>query len=439
MSIEVDVKRLTESEANKIVKDLRVKSVAKPSVNKRFQKGVVIEPYHVTEDEEGNGDMAYLPYNYTLMSLEKYPRDVSNYPKSKLKFTGTLSDVQKGARKETFELLNVQNTCIISFQCGLGKTIFSLYLISKLGLKAMVLLHRITLISQWEHAIQQFLPSARVQVCGAGNPPSKKADIYIMNMINVPKLDSSHYADIGTLVVDEVHVACAEQMSKSLIPIFPFYSIGLSATPDRKDGLDKLLDLYFGPQRIIRKVERPHTVYQLQTGFVPEVSTNKQGDLDWNSLIKSQSEYEPRNKLIVDILCHFRKRTWLVLCKRVNQAKWLHKSLQDLDQDATLLIRSDTYYDTSSRIVISTYSKTGVGFNHPSLDALLLASDVDDGIEQVHGRVFRRDDVEPIIVDLVDDFPSLKRHWQNRRRFYKQHHGNIKIFKEEFPDFSYSI
>jgi superfamily II DNA or RNA helicase len=224
-------------------------------------------------------------------------------------------------------------------------------------------------------------------------------------------------------------------MSKCFFYIKPLYGIGLSATPKRSDGLDKLLDLYFGPERIIRIVNIPHTVYSLKTGIVPEVEENSQGGMDWNSVIKSQSENKKRNKMIVRIIQYFPDRTWLILCKRVSQAKYIQTRLESMSESCTCITGTQQTYDSDARVVISTYSKTGVGFDHPNLDALLLASDVDEGIEQYHGRVFRREDSAPIIIDILDDFRPFQNHWNNRRKFYKERKGKVEIFSEKFPDF----
>ena len=443
------VKSLSLKTAKQAEKDLKVVSIDKPGVSKQYSKKKVITAYKVLGDGESDDDESeesdecgiLIPFYYARNILGHTTREHGVLEKKmeqrgkRLTFRGKLSKVQIGAKKQTLDLLNEYASCIVSFQCGLGKTVFSLYLAAKIGMTTMILAHRITLINQWERAINKFIPNARVEVCNAKNPPSGNSDFYIMNMANVPKLSMESYNCIHVLIVDEVNVACAETMSKCFFYFKPLYGIGLSATPKRSDGLDKLLDLYFGPERIVRIVNIPHNVYCLKTGIVPEFEENSQGGMDWNSVIKSQSENEERNELIVRIIQYFPDRTWLVLCKRVNQAKYLKERLESLSENVTCITGTQQTYDCDARIVISTYSKTGVGFDHPTLDALLLASDVDEGIEQYHGRVFRREDSAPIIVDILDNFRPFQNHWNNRKRFYKDRKGKIEDFGEKFPDF----
>ena len=59
------------------------------------------------------------------------------------------------------------------------------------------------------------------------------------------------FKDIGVCIIDEIHCIMAEGLSKCTQKILPRYLIGLSATPYREDGLNILLDLYFGEEKIM--------------------------------------------------------------------------------------------------------------------------------------------------------------------------------------------
>ena len=84
---------------------------------------------------------------------------------------------------------------------------------------------------------------------------------------------------------------------------------------------------------------------------------------------------------------------------------------------------------------MATVQKAGVGFDHPRLNSLILASDVEEYFIQYLGRVMRTEKVEPFIFDLVDDNPILKKHYYTRRKIYLEHGGIIKDFKKFFHDF----
>lgn len=374
----------------------------------------------------------FLPINFCY---NKYGKDIfihhpHNLPQ--IKFNGKLTSLQKEVYKESIAELKEKRSCIISMQCGLGKTILSLYIANKLKLKTMIFIHRIVLINQWIESIEKVLPGLRIQVCDSSNAPDPEYDMYIMNMLNVGKIIPSHYenAGINTLIIDEAHICCAETMSKCLLYICPDYLIGLTATPNRKDGLDKVLDVYFGEHRIIRKLKRPHTVIKIKTNFIIESKTNNQGNLDWNSVISSQSFNDERNEFICDILQFYSDKTWIVLCKRVPHVRILRDKLRERGENVCTLVGNEQTYDENARILVGTFSKCGVGFNHPKLNAMLLASDIVD-FEQIHGRVFRREDTVPLFIDIVDNFVSLNNHWCQRAKLYDEMGGTIKRYDIE--------
>ncbi len=239
----------------------------------------------------------------------------------------------------------------------------------------------------------------------------------------------------GGPVVHNCHLIMAEKLSNCMRSILPRYLLGLSATPYRTDGLNVLMDMYFGKHKIERKLFRAHTVYRVNTGFKPDVKLNRMGKVDWGSVIDSTCSNKERNELIVHIIHHFKNRVFLVLCKRIEQANYLVTRLEEKGEDVTSLIGKNQEYEQKSRILVGTTGKVGVGFDHPRLNTLLLASDVEQYFIQYLGRVFRTEDVEPIIFDLVDDYGLLQKHFRTRSSVYVEHGGVVKDFRRDYPNF----
>ena len=79
----------------------------------------------------------------------------------------------------------------------------------------------------------------------------------------------------------------------------------------------------------------------------------------------------------------------------------------------------------NARILIATFQKVGTGFSHEKLDMLILATDAEEYFIQYLGRVFRRPDVEPLVFDIVDKHPILRRHFLTRRSIYQEVGGTI--------------
>ena len=88
--------------------------------------------------------------------------------------------------------------------------------------------------------------------------------------MNIPKFNKSFLSQIGSIIVDECHLIVAEKLSKSLLSLSPRYCIALSATPYRIDGLNILLDLYFGPNKIIKNYVKNTSFTKSPQIFIPK-------------------------------------------------------------------------------------------------------------------------------------------------------------------------
>jgi superfamily II DNA or RNA helicase len=264
-------------------------------------------------------------------------------------------------------------------------------------------------------------------------------------------------------------------LSQSIQYIFPRYVIGLSATPYRGDSLDILICFYFGKrnseikiqddskecvrilpqsnvlpvvndipvsnilstdnqsQQIEFKLNRDHLVYMVKTGFNPEVEKTAQGRVNWGRILDSQATDINRNNLICNIITKHKDRTFLVLVKRVNQGNLLKQILESTGESVTTLLGNQQTYDKDARILIGTTQKIGIGFDHKALNALVLGGDVDAYFIQYLGRVFRTENVVPIVFDLVDEYSLLKRHYYSRRDVYLATKGKIVPYGDNKP------
>lgn len=438
MSCVADLEYLSFDVRKKLSTDLEV--VPKESKYGK-QESIIVFDYEETMEGDVKKYYVKVPFSYYFHNLTTifktpFPNDSIKFPRaSEYEFEGKLNRIQESVKQETYDILNRTRSVLISLFCGAGKTFYSIFLASKLKYKVMVLCHRVNLIDQWEYSIHKACPEALVQVLDSKTPIDPDGDFYIMNVGNITKREQKDFKDIGLLVVDEAHTTCTENYSKSLFWFTPRYVIFLTATPDRTDGKGKIIDLYVGTERIERKLWRPFNAYVINTNFKPKSKQSAQGRLDWNSVLESQALEEDRNDLIVDVVRYFKTRNFLILCKRIDQGKILSDKLKEYGEDVDTFVGTSKKFDRDSRILISTYSKTGVGFDHPKLDALIVASDVEEGIEQYVGRVFRREDVVPIVFDFLDKMHTLFKHFMTRRKLYTDIGGEVKDFYLYFPEF----
>jgi len=429
MSVCVETSSLSPDLLDQINTDLQVTPLEKKGFGgkvKGVPKGETVYPYRISDDDT----KVYLPLRYGLSVVPdcSVPSRES-FTELKGTFSSELRSVQKEVKDEAIQQLNKKKSCVISLYTGAGKSGLGVYLATRIKLRTLILCHRLILVEQWKSTIERFSPESSICVLNPSISKKKKqdtnCDFLIANAQNIPKFESSIIEKCGLVIVDEIHTFCTKSLIKALFYCCPRYMIGLSATPYRSDGMDKLLDFYFGEDKIIRKLNREHVVYQMETKIKLETKLTIDGKLDWNSVIDSQAFHPARNKLIVDTILNNQDRSILVLTKRIKQSELLAEALRQNGINVSLLTGGNNRVEDDARVVIATTQKCGVGFSHDSLDTLILASDSEEYFIQYLGRVFRTEVGVPVVYDFVDDLPTLKRHFATRKKVYMESGGKI--------------
>lgn len=447
MSIKIHEKDLSEELETKIIDEVLVKKIdaVNPFMANKFfggkakPKETIVRPYRVIQDQNS----ICVPFRWAIDNIPNSSRpdrkDLTPLSDN-TKFNTTLRSVQKEIKEECVSYLNKKGCVLISLYPGAGKTCLSIFLSSKIGLKTLIICHRIVLIEQWKKAIERFMDNPKIGFVKPGLSDKKIAkeidnDFILVNAQNVKKLynnDTTFFNGVGLVIVDEIHAIMAESLSECMCYLNPRYIIGLSATPNRSDGLDGLLDFYFGEDtRIVKELHHPHIVYKIDTKIEYEEDSKTQ----WSALISSQCLNEKRNDLIVNIITEFKDRHFLVLCKRVDQAKYIASKLEEEKEHVSVMTEDVNHFDENARVIVASIQKAGVGFSHDILDALVLASDVEEYFIQYLARVMRTEEVKPIVFDIVDNHPSLKKHFTERKKVYTKAGGEIMNFYKEFPNF----
>ena len=334
----------------------------------------------------------------------------------------------------------------------------------------VIVVHRKEIENQWVETVQQRLKgSASVQVLSRKSrlePSLMPIRFYIINVCNIEQRWTPEAPmECSVLAMDEAHCYVTEKGIRCMMSIRPRYLLALTATPDRSDGRSAALDMIAAP-RVVRHLYRLFHVYSFRTEFkcrvVMQPSTGK---LDWNHILEAQALSERRNRLICEFaLLYWRaEKTVLVLTKRVEQADRLHKMLEkvrgafvasEVLVGGKRIATNEVAGQGRPRVLITTYSKvcptlstlmpngapprscahtlrsqSGTGFSDSRLDTLILAADVDENIMQFAGRVFRRPDACPTIIDLVDEgVPGMRKHFQSRCEAYRRMGGYVMPF-----------
>ncbi|SFK21223.1 TOTE conflict system archaeo-eukaryotic primase domain-containing protein [Succinivibrio dextrinosolvens] len=373
----------------------------------------------------------------------------------KVSFNGQLFSEQKTAA----DTLLKYNQGILQAATAFGKTVVGAYIISKLKVNTLVIVHNEEIANNWFNDFNRFLSvdeplpeykttSGRIRhrKSAYGFLSSKRNTLTsIIDVVMVQSLGSlgnikSLVKNYGLVIVDECHHSAAESYFEALSQINSFYFYGFSATPFRNDGLERKLFYLFGPVRFrytaldkVASLGIPHYVISRFISFSYYASSD-----NLNQITDTLLSDERRNEIIISdvkdaILNH---RTPVVITKRLEHARLLFDRFRGAAQNIILLTgalsaeekrsannRLKNVPQEESLILIATGQYIGEGFNYPRLDTLFMTAPISskNNVEQYAGRLNRdysgKEDI--IIFDYVDNqIPMLSNMYKKRVRTY---------------------
>ncbi len=375
-------------------------------------------------------DVIYLPLSKWKTYFNEFPTDDYDYPTTNVKFNKhklytTKTDPRNGTKRdqdvvarEAIALLKKDNAVFISAFTGYGKTSIGTYLTAWSGLKTVVLSHLSIVRDQWKDEFEKFT-NAKVQMVKGKKPLDPDADVYVIGIMKAANMPREVFSDIGLVIVDEAHLVTLSTFTKTLLKFEPKYLVGMSATPDRRDGLHKLLHIYFGPKKkfICRFEVKNFTVVKYNTRYKPTIEYRYvKGRVvpNWN-LVKSSLEYNPeRQQEIAEIAIKHKEHKIIILSYLQKQSRAIYNILKNAKESVELYIGNKKTFDKSKRILVVGLKKGGVGLNDPDRTMLILASNSRD-VRQFEGRIRT---VNNLIYDIVDDYKGLENHWDLREEWF---------------------
>tara|TARA_B110000208_G_scaffold136643_1_gene165120 strand:- start:247 stop:1740 length:1494 start_codon:yes stop_codon:yes gene_type:complete len=340
-----------------------------------------------------------------------------------------------------YDFVQNSNGGIISVPCGWGKTIMALNIISKLNKKTLIVVHKEFLLNQWKERIKEFLPDARVGLIQAGTIDVENKDIVISMLQSVSKKKYANdvFSGFGLTIVDECHHIGAEVFSRALPKINSYYSLGLSATPNRKDGLSKVFKLFLGPivYKINKSPDKLVDVNVINFRDIKNTAYNKHeitryGKMCLPKMITNISNNNNRNLLITCIAKRLvnKGKQVIILSDRRMHLEDLYKKLESFCTVGYYkggMKQKDLDKSESCKIILGTYSMSAEGLDIPSLDAVIFTTPK-SSIQQSIGRITRKKHKElPIAYDIVDQFSMFPNQYKKREKIYKRFDYNISV------------
>jgi superfamily II DNA or RNA helicase len=201
--------------------------------------------------------------------------------------------------------------------------------------------------------------------------------------------------------------------------------LGLSATPDRKDGLSKVFYYFLGPQivNIKRTSDKPEILFIKNLEEYPERLT-RQGKANIPAMITDLTLCGTRNELIISLIKEYLllNRKILLLSHRRSHCLFLNEKLRILGIDSGVYLggmkMNDRNDNVKKSVILGTYQASGEGFDVPELDTLILSTPRSD-VEQAVGRILRQKNTNtPLVIDITDNGSIFKGQYYLRRKFY---------------------
>ena len=335
---------------------------------------------------------------------------------------------------------------IICAGCGVGKTVISLFIASHLKVKTLVIVHKEFLMNQWIDRINEFLPGAKVGTIQGTKTDVIDKDIVIgmLQSVSMHKYENNIFDDFGLAIYDECHHLGARVFSKALRKTNFKYTLGLSATPTRKDGLTKVFLWYLGD--IVYKQEKTddsnidvyiyHYINSDTTYCKEELNFKKQ--IMNPKIINNIAKCKKRNDYIISLIPNLisQNRTILILTERIAQVDYIYDKVKEFEMTTIGKyigkLRQDVLDESlKCRIIIGTYNMIEEGFDCKTLDTLIMATPKVT-IEQSVGRILRKQKeertIKPLIIDIYDLFANNLNKGKKRLTFYKKQKYTIKTY-----------
>ena len=355
-----------------------------------------------------------------------------------------------GTGTDTETKTNADNG-LICVPCGYGKTFMAIWLAVAIGRRFLVVVHQEFFLDQWRKELEGAIPGVRVgklQGSKAELDPAR-FDVTICMLQTLCSRDwpLDTFSGYGFAIFDECHHLGAEHFSKALMSIQTLKMLGLSATPDRQDGLTDVFLNYLGPVRYQIRIREPDETVEVRvlrfssadTAYATE-PTDCRGEVSRPLLCNQLAAYEPRTLAIVDELAPLvaEGRQLLILSYRRGHleafdAAFRARGFTDIGFYVGGMKQAARDVSATRQIVLATYTLSSEGLNIKTLSAVALVTPKSN-IEQSVGRIFRLKKEErqfhPVIFDVEDVHDCLKGQLQKRLRFYRQCAYQIRLKKD---------
>lgn len=313
---------------------------------------------------------------------------------------------------------------------GFGKTLIGAKMIEVRQANTLVIVNKNMLLDQWRERFVDYFQINKKTIGFLGKGKNKlngQLDVATMQSLkNAPEIIKEY----AFVIVDECHHIPAVTFEQIIKEFHGKYLLGLSATPNRKDGFEPILFQQLGPIAYEYKKKRTitHELKLIPTQFTSSLENYAQ-------IINELCNDEQRNELIITQVQKYSHRKILILTDRIEHINNLEKYLMRDNLNYVTIHGSLSKKEQNERIgqvqtsqlILATTSFFGEGIDFPHLNTIIFATPISyyGRLIQYLGRVGR--DGQPCLaIDLLDCHnPILNAAYKKRSLGYKQMHYKI--------------
>lgn len=346
------------------------------------------------------------------------------YIKTKFnKISYTLRDEQKKAvdqiQKKDFSL------CIAP--PGFGKTLIGSKMIELRACNTLVIVNKNMLLDQWCERFENYFGYHKKEIGYLGkskNTLTNKLDVATMQSL---KNNTKIIKNYSFVIVDECHHIPALTFEKIIKEFEGKYILGLSATPNRKDGMEPLIFQQLGT--IAYEVMSKKTV----TNKLRIVESTFESKIDnFSDLMSEIISNDERNLLIYNEIIKYKERKILLLTDRIEHIENIELILKSNKIDFISVhgsMKKNEQVENMSKVqnaslVLATTSFFGEGIDFPHLNTIIFATPISyyGRLVQYLGRI-GRDGGDCLAIDILDIHnPFALSSYKKRKEGYKQLH-----------------
>jgi hypothetical protein len=418
------------------------------------------------------------------------------YKSSNFNFTGKLRDYQTEIISKVLIALNIDivngeiknlNEAdknkpmggIIQLSVGMGKTLLAIYLAHILKLKTLVVVNQEFLQDQWIERFKGFTDAKVGKIQGKViDIINKDVVIGMVQSISMKDYEDNVFKEFGLVIFDEVHHYGSRIFSRALMKTATKYTIGLTATLERSDGMVKIINWFVGNTICKMTRDRNYKVLVKQINFrssdklFVEKKRWIKGSVkpDHKKMVENILSNSFRNKLIINMINNLksRGRTIFIISEQIKHLEILKNGVDTLIKEANEEHIYNTYYyigdtkpgqkkmaETDGHIIFATIQLASEALDIPRLDTIILtnpikvkinkndSSDSENKPDDIHkkkkritqtiGRILRTETLNsltdiPVVIDICDIMSIYKGWGEKREEFYNNNNWFVQYF-----------